>query len=583
MKKGKTPEKVNSTSWGAFFRMVRQIDLPWLLILSTFIVNMLYSQFMVLLPATSGALFSGSLEPAALQGALQYYLSYIPMAFLYFSFGSFCQNWATRNARNKVWGEMTRIRADYYDSHTPTALTSAVTNDLPEAVVGIIRLITNGIPSLYYIFAALFIIQDFDKLLLLPLVILLPVKYIYMVKVSRWFYKAQVGIYHRIGVLTGYLGERAKNLSLIKHFGTEAEELENGKNATQNLFRAKFHNVKVNCADTGVSTAISLLQDLANIIFSVILLQQGRIDVGAWVAFFLYSRTIDGKFNELIYYWQLAKKTQGQAARVVDIVEAPKEQSEQEAKAAFSVNADSTHAPVVEFKHVSFAYGEKQALKDVSFTVPAGTATAIVGLTGSGKTTMLNLLERFYETGTGSVTLDGQDVKDMSLGQLRGRYSYVQQDAGVFSGTVRDALTYGINRTISDDELVTAAKNAGAWDFVEKMPGQLDAVIAADGGSLSGGQRQRLVLAREFLRNADVLLLDEPTSALDAQTAQAVEKTIFDLFRDKTILMVTHDMSLVSGMDQIVVLENGKCMGQGTYDQLMATCPLFQEMVHAQR
>ena len=206
-----------------------------------------------------------------------------------------------------------------------------------------------------------------------------------------------------------------------------------------------------------------------------------------------------------------------------------------------------------------------------------------MGLTGSGKTTMLNLLERFYEAGEGSVMIGDRDVKELSLGQLRSRYSFVQQDAGVFSGSVREAMTYGIRRDLTDEEIITAAQNAGAWDLIQKKPGGLDTKITADGASLSGGQRQRLVLAREFLRNADVLLLDEPTSALDAKTAQTVKQTIFRLFRGKTMLMVTHDMTLVSDMDQIVVLHDGEVVGQGTYDQVLADCSLFREMVEAQQ
>lgn len=158
----------------------------------------------------------------------------------------------------------------------------------------------------------------------------------------------------------------------------------------------------------------------------------------------------------------------------------------------------------------------------MSFTVPAGTATAIVGLCGSGKTTLLNLLERFYETGDGRVLLGDQDIRSLSLADLRSRFSYVPQDAGVFSGSIREILTYGIDRPFTDEELTAAAQCAGAWDFIQTLAGGLETRVTADGQSLSGGQRQRLVLAREFLRGADVLLLDEPTSALDAKTAQAV-------------------------------------------------------------
>lgn len=581
MKRIKKTEKTGS--WAGFFRMVRQINLPWLVLLIAFAFEMLYSQVTLMLPTTTTALMSGSLEASALRDAIIYYILYALVLLVDFGFLGISRNWTIRNARNKVWGEMVRVRTDYYDRNTPTALTSAITNDLEAGVGGLASLIVSLIPTIYYIVAALFVIGDFDRLLLIPILILLPVKYVYMVVVSRWMYKAQVGIYQRIGVLTGYLGERVKNLPLIKQFCTEKEEHENGQTASKNLFDARMHSTKVTCADSGIATAINLLQHMGNIIFGAILLQQGRITAADWVAFFLFSSTINARFGDLIYTWQKIKTIQGQAARVVDIVEAPKEQTEAEALETANVVSASGAAPAISFRNVSFSYGEKQALKNVSFTVPAGSAVAIVGLTGSGKTTMLNLLERFYEAGEGNVMIGDRDVKELSLGQLRSRYSYVQQDAGVFSGSVREAMTYGIRRDLTDEEIITAAQNAGAWEFIQKLSGGLDAKITSDGASLSGGQRQRLVLAREFLRNADVLLLDEPTSALDAKTAQTVKQTIFRLFRGKTMLMVTHDMTLVSDMDQIVVLHDGEVVGQGTYDQVLADCPLFREMVEAQQ
>lgn len=570
-------------NWRGFFRLLGKIDLPWPWIAVTFVVELGYNRILLALPTTTAALMSGSLEDSALWNTVIYYISYGVVITLETGLlGSVCRL-AVRNARAKIWGGMTRIQAGYYDSHTPSALTSAVTNDLEESVRLLVHLMIGLLPSIYYLVAALLTIADYDPLLVVSLLIPLPLRYIYMVIVGRWNYKTQAGIFQRIGALTGYLAERVKNLPLIKHYGTESEELKNGEDAARDLFKANLSAAKVSCVSTGASAMINVVQQMAIIMFGVILLRMGRIDMSQWIAFFMFSGTIANNIIGWVNDWQNLKSIQGQVARVVELVEAPTEQTEKEAMAAASQPVQSDISPTVSFQNVSFSYGEKQALKNVSFTVPAGTATAIVGLTGSGKTTMLNLLERFYEAGEGSVTVGGQDVKEMSLGQLRGCYSYVQQDAGVFSGTVREALTYGIHRAISDDEIIAAAKQAGAWSFVEKMPGQLDGVISADGGSLSGGQRQRLVLAREFLRNADILLLDEPTSALDAKTAQAVEKTIFELFRGKTILMVTHDMSLISGMDQIVVLQNGECMGTGTYEELLVSCPLFGEMVRSQQ
>ena len=585
--KGKTKErakeKPNYGSWGAFFRMIRQIDLPWPMIALAFAGEMGYNYLLLALPTTTTALMSGSLDPQALQDAVIYYISYGAVLFVDFWCMGVARNMAIRNARGKAWGGMTRIQAGYYDQHAPSQLSSAITNDLEAAVTSLVQFIISIIPACYYIVAAMGTIGKYDFLLTLSVLVLLPVKWLYMVVVSRWMYRAEAGVYGRIGVLTGYLAERVKNLALIKHYTNEGEELENGAAACQDLFQANMKKTKVNCANTGISTGITLLQSLVTVVFGVLLLQSGRIDVAQWVAFFLFTTQINARFTEMIGYWQSLKSAQGMAARVVDIMEAPKEQSEQETKDAASAPTPSQGTSSVEFRNVSFAYGEKQALKNVSFTVPAGATTAIVGLCGSGKTTLLNLLERFYETTDGSIRLGGRDVGGESLSSLRGRFSYVQQDAGVFSGTVREVLTYGIHREVTDRELIECAKNAGAWEAIQALPGGLDARVASDGASLSGGQRQRLVLARELLRNADVLLLDEPTSALDAQTARAVEETIFRIFKGKTILMVTHDMSLLKNVDQIVVMEEGTVQGAGRYQALLDSCPLFLDMVQTQK
>lgn len=569
-------------SWSAFLRMLGQINLPWLMILIAFIFEVGYNRVLLSLPTTTSALFGGSLDGQALRDAVLYYITYGLVVSGDFWFLGITKNLAVRNARIRVWSGMMRTKTEYYDSHAPAALSSAISNDVESAVTSLVGFMVSVLPGMYYIVAATVTIGEYDILLLLSILVLLPLKWLYMVVISRKLHDSQVSIFQRIGVLTGYLAERVKNLPLIKQFTNEPEELENGTAAIEDLRKANMRKVKVGCVSTAISSVLGLMQHLVTIVFGVILLQKGRITIEQWIAFFLFASQINSRFSELIGYWQTLKSAQGMAARVVEIMEAPKEQSEQQARAAATEDIPSQGAEGVEFHNVSFSYGEKEALKAVSFTVPAGKATAIVGLCGSGKTTLLSLLERFYETGSGEVLLGNQDVKAESLSNLRGRFSYVQQGAGVFSGTVREILTYGLRREVSEEELTEAAKSVGAWEFISALPKGLDSEIAADGSSLSGGQRQRLVLAREFLRNADILLLDEPTSALDATTAQAVEETILRVFRGKTILMITHDMSLLKGMDQVVVMEEGEVKGCGTYETLLSTCPLLNEMVQMQ-
>lgn len=563
--------------------MLGQIHLPWVMMLVAFLVEMTYNYALLSLPTTTASLMSGSLEDSALRDAVFYYIAYGVVVAIDMSLQGLTARLAVRNARTKIWGKMTRVRMSYYDAHTANALTSAVTNDLEESVRLLVNLMITVLPSFYYLGGAVLNISQYDPLLVVSVLLPLPLQYIYMVVIGRWNYRTQAKIYQRIGTLTGYLAERVKNLPLIKQFCTEKEELKNGNAASSDLFQANMDAAKITCVSTGVSALLSVIQQIVVILFGVILLRIGRIDIREWIAFFLFSSTIFTRFTTLVQNWQSLKSIQGQVARVVEVTQAPQEQTEAEAKAAPEQTALPGKKPGVVFQDVSFSYGEKQVLDKISFEVPAGSATAIVGLCGSGKTTLLNLLERFYETDQGSITVGGENIRSLSLGALRGLFSYVQQDAGVFGGTVREALSYGITRELSDEELIAAAKSAGAWEWIQKRPGGLDSEISADGASLSGGQRQRLVLAREFLRCADILLLDEPTSALDARTAQAVEQVIFRLFRGKTIIMVTHDMSLLPKMDQIVVLQEGRLVGIGGYEELLASCPLLREMVDAQR
>lgn len=570
-------------NWKGFIKMLGSVNMPWLMILVAFIIETTYNHVLLSLPTTTAALMSGSLEDSALIDALIYYISYGAIVTLSSVFKGITSRLAVRNARTKVWGGMLRIRMDYYDSHTPAALTSAVTNDLEESLRLLITLIITLIPNIYYLGGAIGTIAEYDWLLVVSVLIPLPLRYIEMVVVGRWNYRTQAGIYQRIGVLTGYLAERVKNLPLIKQFCTEDQELKNGTAASEDLFKANMGAAKVSSISAGVSTVITVIQQIVVVLFGAILLRQGRITMPQWIAFFMFSANISSRFVTMVQDWQSLKSIQGQVSRVVEVMEAPKEQTEKEAEAADAYTAEKGASSAASFEGVSFAYGEKQALRNIDFTVPEGTATAIVGLCGSGKTTLLNLMERFYETGEGQIRIGGENVADQPLFKLRGRFSYVQQDAGVFSGTVREILTYGVRRNVSDEELISAAKSAGAWEFVQAKLGGLDAQVAADGQSLSGGQRQRLVLAREFLRDADILLLDEPTSALDATTSQAVEDTIFRMFRGKTIIMITHDMSLLNRMDQIVVLQEGELVGKGTFGTLLENCELFRDMVQTQK
>jgi len=238
---------------------------------------------------------------------------------------------------------------------------------------------------------------------------------------------------------------------------------------------------------------------------------------------------------------------------------------------------------VLQFDSVGFHYpgAELPVLDKVSFTVRAGQTLAVIGSTGSGKTTLVSLIPRLFDATSGSVLLDGVDVRDLAPEALWSRVGIVPQKPYLFSGTVARNLGYG-KENATEDEMWAALRTAQAEDFVRAMPGGLDAVIAQGGSNVSGGQRQRLAIARALIRHPEIYLFDDSFSALDLATDARLREALAPSVRDAVVVIVAQRVSTIRDADQILVLENGLCVGLGTHDELLATCPTFQEIVESQ-
>lgn len=517
---------------------------------------------------------SGSTDSKVLWDAIMFYVLFTIVLCADVALRSPARHIAARNVRRVVWKKMLHIRMDYYDSNDPSDMMSVITNDATTATELLVEFLVGFLPTVYYAVTALKTISSYNVWLMLSVFILLPVKIIYTVFVGRWQYKTQFGVFSQIGNLTAYLAERVRSLSLIKTYTNEEKELKNGENAAYGLFDAYMQVNKLQCVVSALSTLINMAQIMAVMVFGVVLLKRGDITLQQWIAFFMFSSTLSTSFDNLINYWMNLKMIQGTLARTAHLLMAPEEEN----TVKDTKKPESTD---IVFENVSFAYGDKKALKNISFQVPAGSSTAIIGLCGSGKTTSLSLLEHFYEPSEGKVTLGGVPVCEMTLDELRGYMGYVQQGADIFSGTAREALTYGLHREVSDDEIWKAAEKSGFAEILRKWESGLDTLVAPGGTSMSGGQRQKLVLTREFMRDTDILLLDEPTSALDAAASKLVQDTIFEMFPNRTKIMVTHDLSLIERVDQIIVLHNGVLAGCGNYSELYGNCEAFMDLIAA--
>lgn len=558
--------------WKKFIYLMKKINLPWHWVLIAFLCGMFYNMIMLKLPTITAGLMSGSLDNKVLLDAIWFYVLFTVVLCADTALRSPAQHIAARNARRAIWKRMLHIRMDYYDRHNPSDLMSTITNDTTMAMQLLVQYLVGVIPAIYYVVAALKEISSYNIWLMVSIFSILPLKILYMIVVGRLRFKTQEGVFNRIGTLTAYLAERVRSLSLIKTYTNEEQELKNGEKAAHGLFEANMKVTKLDCLVAALSAVIGLIQTMVVMVFGVVLLKRGDIDVQQWIAFYMFSGTLSNTFSQMIEYWINLKTVQGTLSRTADLLLAPIENEG-------DPNGNLPSGRDIVFKDVSFAYGDKTVLQDVTFSIPQGSSTAIIGLCGSGKTTTISLVERFYEPQKGEVKMGGVSVSQIPLKELRDTLGYVQQGADIFSGTAREALTYGLHREVSDEEIWKAAKESGFAEVLKKWEIGLDTPISPGGCSLSGGQRQKLVLAREFMRNPDMLLLDEPTSALDATASKMVQDTIFSMFPDKTKIIVTHDLSLIERVDQIIVLNNGELVGCGTKEQLANSCTEFQNLV----
>ena len=571
LEKDQPEMKFGRGDWKAYFQLIPKIKLPWVLILLGFILNIGYSEVLAYVPVSTSALFSGEFTASALTSAILYNLLSFGLMIGSIFVITCVSKEAIRRAQGVLWNRMMHLDMKYYDGNNPSNLISTITNDTETAVSTLISQLISMIPTLYYLVKVCITLNGYDVRLLISVLILVPVNVAFVVIVGRWNYEVNAGIFQQVGRLTGYLAERVSNLFLIRSFTNEEVETARGLEAAKGLYTAKIRGARVTLFSDSIANLLDILQRSVPIIFGVYLLKGNYFTMEQWIAFFLFFSQIISQVNKVVSMWSEIKSAQGAAARMIQIINAPEEKETGKEECSCDGN--------ITFENVNFSYTDKPILKNVSFTIPAGKTTALVGRCGSGKSTIMGLIERLYSPGSGNITLDGKDISQFDLDSYREHFAYVQQDAGLFGGTIRSAMTYGLKGNVTDEELINAAAKTGILQLVEETNEGFDGSLAISGSSVSGGQRQRIVLTRELLKKRPCLLLDEPTSALDAKSAYDIQKKLLELFKETTMLMITHDLRLLSAVDQIVYLEEGEVIDSGSHKDLMNRCTPYRELI----
>tara|TARA_R100000687_G_scaffold78313_1_gene71596 strand:- start:45 stop:1847 length:1803 start_codon:yes stop_codon:yes gene_type:complete len=402
-----------------------------------------------------------------------------------------------------------------------------------------------------------------------PLIALLAFTPIPLIIWGAFYFQRKAGplyadVREKVGDLSSRLANNLGGIATIKSFTAEQREAKRLKESSEAYVEANRRAIRISSAFIPVIRMAILAGFLATFTVGGMMALEGNLNVGAYGVLVFLTQRLLWPLTGLAEVIDLFERAMASTRRILDLLAEPVHVRDEGGKAlAEPVKGD------VELDKVSFHYPSSGAgIRDISLTVPTGNTLALVGATGSGKSTLIKLLLRFYDPSNGQIRIDGQPIRDLSLQSLRGAIGLVSQDVYLFEGTIRENLAYG-NPAASDTEIIDAAKTAEAWSFIEALPEGLNTPVGERGVRLSGGQRQRLSLARALLKNPPILVLDEATSAVDNETEAAIQRSLKRIGHNRTVIMIAHRLSTIVDADSIAVIEGGKVLEQGTHRELL--------------
>lgn len=481
-----------------------------------------------------------------------------------------------RDLRRDMFRKLNSVPVSYIDSHAHGDLISRVINDVDAVGDGLSQMFIQLFSGIVTIVGTLIFMLSIDWRIALAVVVLTPLSLFVAAFIGKLTHRRFTEQQLLQGDISSFVEEHVGNQQLIKAFSYENRSYEKFDKYNSRLytvgFKAQFAGALANPSTRFVNACVYAAVGILGALTVI----SGGVTVGQLSCFLTYANQYTKPFNEVTGVLTQLQTGLAAAARVFELLEA-----EDEKETADKLRLEYCRGDV-KIENVSFSYSpDKPLIKNFSVDIKSGEHVAIVGPTGCGKTTLINLLMRFYDVDSGRIMLDGVDIRDMTRNELRSHYGMVLQDSWLFHGTIMENLRYG-SENASDEEIIAAAKSAHAHSFIRRMPNGYDTVISEGGGNLSQGQKQLLCIARAMLTNPGVLILDEATSSIDTLTEIRVQKAFSKMMKGRTSFVVAHRLSTIRESDLILVMKDGNIIEQGTHEELLSQGGFYRELYNSQ-
>lgn len=485
-------------------------------------------------------------------------------------------NKTVEKLRNDVFQHISKMPLKFFDRNSNGDTMARLTNDIENISEGIFQTVTQFITGIISILGSLIFMFILNPRITLVVIIMTPITFFiasFITKRSSNMFKQQSKIN---GELNGYIEELIGNQNVVKAFSYEDHAQERFEEINNRLYKsgrwAQFYSSLVNPSTRLVNNITYVLLGMTGGIAAL----AGRLSIGYISSFLTYSAYFSQPINNITSVTTQLQTAKASANRVFAILDSEIEPIDIDAIELTQTKGD------VSFEEVSFSYVPKVPLiKNFNLNVKQGTRIAIVGPTGAGKTTLVNLLMRFYNMDSGYIHIDGIDTKTVKKDSLRKSFGMVLQDTWLFMGTIRDNIAYG-NPEATDIEIVQASKSANAHSFIKRLPKGYDTELTEGGGNLSQGQRQLLTIARVMLVNPAMLILDEATSSVDTRTELNIQRAFQSMLEGRTSFIIAHRLSTIREADLILVLNNGQIVEQGNHDYLLSKNGFYSKLYYSQ-